>query len=198
MTSTLLEHGLADEVLLAVYASRFQHRNAEHGAAPDASGCAAVAGEFSGLRPPKGNPMLNYAAVLIALSATVMVFLGVVHVYYTVATNKFDPRDTDLKSRLEAVSPVLSRQMTMWNGWIGFNLSHSLGLLFFGAVFGYLAIFRFSVLQHSTFLLVTGALVLSVYAILSKLYWFSGAFRGVALALVLYFAGSIAAFVARK
>jgi len=142
--------------------------------------------------------MPNYASALVALSAIVIVFLGVVHVYYTVATNKFEPRDTDLKGRLEAVSPVLSRHMTMWKAWIGFNLSHSLGLLFFGAVYGYLAIFRFSVLQHSTLLLVIGALVLSVYAILSKLYWFSGAFRGIALALVFYLAGGIAAFVARK
>ena len=142
--------------------------------------------------------MLNYASVLVALSAIVILFLGVVHVYYTVATNKFDPRDMDLKGRLEAVSPVLSSHMTMWKAWIGFHLSHSLGLLFFGAVFGYLAIFRFSVLQHSTFLLVTGALVLTIYAILSKLYWFSGAFRGIALAFVFYLAGGIAAFVARK
>ena len=142
--------------------------------------------------------MLNYASVLVALSAIVILFLGVVHVYYTVATNKFDPRDMALKGRLEAVSPVLSSHMTMWKAWIGFNLSHSLGLLFFGAVFGYLAIFRFSVLQHSTFLLVTGALVLTIYAILSKIYWFSGAFRGIALAFVFYLAGGIAAFVARK
>jgi hypothetical protein len=142
--------------------------------------------------------MPNYASALVALSAIVIVFLGVVHVYYTVATNKFEPRDTDLKGRLEAVSPVLSRHMTMWKAWIGFNLSHSLGLLFFGAVYGYLAIFRFSVLQHSTLLLVIGALVLSVYAILSKLYWFSGSFRGIALALVFYLAGGIAGFVAQK
>jgi hypothetical protein len=142
--------------------------------------------------------MLNRASALVALSAIVTLFLGVVHVYYTVATNKFEPRDTDLRGRLEAVSPVLSGHMTMWKAWIGFNLSHSLGLLFFGAVYGYLAVFRFSVLQDSTFLLVVGALVLSVYAILSKLYWFSGAFRGIALALVFYLAGGIAAFVARK
>src|SRR5215470_16531011 len=106
--------------------------------------------------------MLSYPSALIALSAIVMVLLGIIHVYYTVATNKFDPRDTALKGRLETVSPVLSKHMTMWKAWIGFNLSHSLGLLFFGAVFGYLAIFRFSVLQHSTFLLVTGALLISL------------------------------------
>src|SRR5262245_23938475 len=142
--------------------------------------------------------MLNYASALLALSATVMVLLGAVHVYYTVATNKFEPRDTDLKGRLEAVAPVLSSHMTMWKAWIGFNLSHSLGLLFFGAVFGYLAIFRFSALQHSTFLLVTGALVVIMYAVLSRLYWFSGSSRGIALAFVFYLAGSIATAFARQ
>jgi hypothetical protein len=142
--------------------------------------------------------MLNYPSALVALSAIVVVFLGAVHVYYTVATDKFEPRDADLKGRLEAVSPVLTRHTTMWKAWIGFNLSHSLGLLLFGVVYGYLAIFRFSVLQDSTFLLVTGALLLSVYAVLGKLYWFSAPFHGISLALVLYFAGGIAALVARK
>ncbi len=86
----------------------------------------------------------------------------------------------------------------MWKAWIGFNLSHSLGLLLFSVVYGYLAIFQFSLLQNSTFLLVTGALFLSVYAILGKLYWFSGPFRGISLALVLYLAVGIGALIARR
>jgi len=142
--------------------------------------------------------MLTYPSALVALSAIVIALLGAVHLYYTVATDKFDPRDPDLKGRLEAVSPVLTRQTTMWKVWIGLHISHSLGLLLFGAVYGYLAIFRFAVLQGSTFLLVTGALFLLVYVVLGKIYWFNVPFRGISLALVLYLAGGIAALVARQ
>ena len=139
--------------------------------------------------------MLTYPSILIALSATVIALLGAVHLYYTLASDKFFPRDPDLKSRLETVSPILTRQTTMWKAWVGFNISHSLGALLFGAVYGYLSIFRWPVLVASPFLLVTGATLLAAFLVLGKVYWFRVPFRGIALALVLYLAGIVAALL---
>jgi len=130
---------------------------------------------------------------LIAASAAVVAFLGAVHLYYTLATDKFSPRDCGLKQRLQAVSPILTSRTTMWKAWVGFNISHSLGALLFGAVYGYLALFRWPVLVGSPFLLATGALVLGAYLVLGKVYWFSAPFRGIALALLLYLAGLVVA-----
>src|SRR5205823_370215 len=127
--------------------------------------------------------MFTYPSVLIALSATVIASLGAVHFYYTVASDKFLRRDPDLKVRFEAVSPVITRQTTMWKAWVGFNVSHSLGAMLFGAVYGYLALIRMPVLMASPFLLLTGAIVLVAHLILGKLYWFKVPFRGIALAL---------------
>jgi hypothetical protein len=139
--------------------------------------------------------MPNYSSVLIALSGTVIAFLGAVHLYYTVASDKFYPRDPALKGRLETVSPVLTSQTTMWRAWVGFNVSHSLGAMLFGAVYGNLALFHLPVLLDSPFLLVTGAALLLAYLVLGKVYWFKIPFRGIALALVLYITGLIVGLV---
>ena len=106
----------------------------------------------------------------------------------------FAPRDAALKARLMEVSPVISRQMTMWQAWIGFNASHSYGAILFGLVYGYLALLHSSFLFQSWFLLGLGLLALLAYAVLGKVYWFSTPFRGILLATTFYGLGLAAHF----
>ena len=136
--------------------------------------------------------MRTLTALLIALSGATAVYLGVVHLYYTFGTENFSPRDPELRRRLEIASPVLTKQLTMWKAWIGFHASHSAGLLLFGAVYVDLALFHLPVLLGSPFLLLAGAVWLLALLAICKVYWFKAAFRGVALAGLLYVAGVIA------
>ena len=112
--------------------------------------------------------------------------------WITFRGNKLHPRDAELMARMHEVSPVLTRQTTMWKTWIGFNASHSYGALLFGAVYGYLALFHSTFLFQSRFLLGLGLVFLAGWLVLGKLYWFSVPFRGIALATALYVAGLIA------
>lgn len=114
---------------------------------------------------------------------------------YTFTSNKFSPRDPALEERLKVVSPVISRKTTMRKAWVGFNASHSLGAILFGAVYGYLSLHDAPFLFQSYFLLGLGATVLIAYLILARLYWFSVPFRGIALALCLYLAAIVASRV---
>ncbi len=125
-------------------------------------------------------------AVLIAVSAAIVLLLGSAHLFYTYVGNKFDPRDVQLKARLMEVSPVISGQTSLWRAGIGFHASHSLGAMLFGLVYGYLSLIHSVFLFHSWFLLGLGLLVLLSYMVLARLYWFSVPFRGVTLAAVLY------------
>lgn len=79
----------------------------------------------------------------------------------------------------------------MWRAWIGFNASHSFGLILFGALYGYLAICHTAFLFHSWFLLALGLALLLGYAALAKLYFFRRPFLGVVLAVVLYLLGIV-------
>ena len=127
--------------------------------------------------------------LLISLSAAIVLFLGTLHLVYTFASRKFSPRDSALEDRLKLVSPVISRQTTMWKAWIGFNASHSLGAMLFGALYGYFAIWRFQMLAQDGFLVLVGAAFLLSLLVLAKRYWFNIPFAGIASALVLYLAG---------
>ena len=85
-------------------------------------------------------------------SAGVILTLGVMHLWFTFRGNKLAPRDDVLQARMREISPVISRQTTMWKAWVGFNASHSMGAILFGLVYGYLALMQGALLFQSVFL----------------------------------------------
>ncbi|MEO5670843.1 MAG: hypothetical protein ABIR26_09160 [Ramlibacter sp.] len=134
------------------------------------------------------------ASCFIAAAAAILLVLGLVHLVYTFAGAKFDPRDPALKLRMQEVSPVITRETTMWRTWIGFNASHSFGAILFGWLYGYFALAHRDFFFQSPFLILTGLVLLAGYVVLGRLYWFSIPFRGIVLATVLYVLGLVVRF----
>jgi len=60
----------------------------------------------------------------IASSAATIMSLGLIHLLYTFYGPKLLPGDRDLRARTQEVSPVITRETTMWKAWITFNASH--------------------------------------------------------------------------
>jgi hypothetical protein len=139
----------------------------------------------------ESRPMNSTASALVASSSAIFLMLGIAHFVFTFHGPKLLPRESDLKTRMQEVSPVITGQTTMWKAWIGFNASHSIGLAMFGALFGYLAIFRASILFDSPFLLSLGLLLLGGYVVLARRYFFRTPFRAVVLATLLYAAAMV-------
>ncbi len=131
------------------------------------------------------------ASLLIAASAAIILLLGIVHLVYTFVGARLHPRDARLIVQMQAVSPILTRQTTIWRAWIGFNASHSFGAILFGLVYGFLAQAHADLLLRSTFLLSVGMLLLAGYMTLAWRYWFSIPFRGIVLSSLLYIAALI-------
>jgi hypothetical protein len=130
--------------------------------------------------------MSTIAPSLVTASAAILLFLGLMHLLYTFYGPNLLPRDRDLQTRMQEVSPVITRQTTMWKAWVGFNASHSYGLILFGAVYGYLAVAHSDFLFQSIFLLSLGLILLLGYVFLAKKYFFRIPLRGVLVATVLY------------
>lgn len=135
--------------------------------------------------------MPTLAAALMAASAAILLVLGLVHLYYTHRGRKLHPRDAALLARMQEVPLGITRETTMWKTWIGFNTTHSIGLMLFGVVYGYLALMRAEVVFGSAFLMGVGAVVLVAYAVVARTYFFSVPFRGAVVALVLYVAAIV-------
>jgi hypothetical protein len=131
------------------------------------------------------------APSLITASAMIILSLGLIHLVYTFSGRKLHPRDIELEARMREISPVISRETTMWKAWRGFNASHSFGAILFGAIYGYLAVIHGSFLFQSWFLLLLGLLLLAGYVFLGQRYWFSVPFRAILAATVLYIAGLV-------
>jgi hypothetical protein len=131
------------------------------------------------------------APLLIVASAAIIGVLGLLHLVYTFHGPKLLPRDPALKARMEEVSPVITRETTLWKTWIGFNASHSYGALLYALVYGYLAAMHPGTLFDSAFLLCVGALYLAGMVFIGRRYFFSIPYRGILLATGLYAAGLI-------
>jgi hypothetical protein len=127
-------------------------------------------------------------ALLLIASAAIIGLLGAIHLLYTFRGPKLTPRDDELRRRMEQVSPVLTRETTMWKTWIGFNASHSLGALLFSSVFGWLAVAQPALVFGSRYLLAMGAIFLLAWLGLAWRYWFRIPFAGITLALGCYLA----------
>src|SRR5256884_7687384 len=128
--------------------------------------------------------MATLSTSLIAASAAVILLLGLIHLLYTFRGRNLHPRDAQLEARLREVSPVITRETTMWKAWIGFNASHSYGAILFGLIYGYLAAAHREVLFNSPFLLAVGLALLAGWLFLGKVYFFSTPFRGIVIATI--------------
>src|SRR5215813_9054463 len=133
--------------------------------------------------------------ILIGSYAAIVLFLGGVHLAYTLFTDKFSPTEGQVETAMKQAAPRISRDMTMWKAWISFHVSHSMGLILFGLVYGYLAVCRWEVLQKSYFLAALGLLMLLGYFVMARVYWFTAPLIGVSLATLFYVAGLAWAFV---
>ena len=131
------------------------------------------------------------ARVLMVVSASIVLTLGVVHFVYTFWGQNLTPRDHALQISMSQVSPFITKETTMWRCWVGFNASHSMGLILFGLVFGYLAVAHAQLLFQSPFLLAVGLAVLIGFVVLSKIYFFSGPFAGISVSLSCYIASIV-------
>ena len=137
--------------------------------------------------------MPTLASLLVLAGLAVVLVLGGLHLLYTFRGTKLHPREPAAVKAMQQSGLVITRQTTVWRAWIGFNASHSLGILLFALVYGYLALAAPALLFSSLFLRALGLAFLLAYVVLARRYWFSVPFRGVVLATALYVAGLAAA-----
>jgi len=145
--------------------------------------------------PQHARPIV-LAKYFIAFASAVMAALGSIHLLYTFWGTRLFPRDPAVQAAMDATSLRLTAETTVWKAWLGFNASHSICAIFFGLVYGYLALGHPDFLLRSLYLQAVGLVVLVGFVILAKLYWFSIPFFGVSLALGSYVAGTLIAHLA--
>ena len=133
------------------------------------------------MNPKTSSPMVS---ILLILGGAVFLVLGSLHALYTVLDLR-NPR------RLVPVDPSVAQAMAntalrlspgdtnMWRAWIGFNFSHSVGVLLVGALAVWTGL-RTSTLPSG--IMPALILIACVYLVLALRYWFPDPAIGVAIA----------------
>ena len=98
----------------------------------------------------------------------------------------FLPRSHQLMEDMKKASPVLSRDLTMWNAWVGFNASHSSGIIFIAVINIYIAVKFFPLFRESHFYFLFNIATMAFYVFLAGKYWFSKPLIGVCIVLLCY------------
>ena len=134
------------------------------------------------------------ALIAYCAGGTIFVLLGALHAFYTWLDGK-DPRrlvpgDPETMAAMRSSPLRLSRgATTVWRAWTGFNYSHSLGLVWFGASCAVLAfgVKLYPIPDHA---LILPVLVGATYTGLAIRYWFKIPAIGAGLATLLLLLGA--------
>ena len=121
------------------------------------------------------------------------IILGTIHLLYTFFTNKFSSRNKTLNEEMKTSFPILTKEITMWKAWIGFNASHSSGAMYIGLINFILAFSYFEIIKNPIFLSVNILTVL-FYLWLAKKYWFSTPLKGILISSCCFIASAIIIF----
>ena len=131
------------------------------------------------------------AQILWISGSAIYIILGTLHLLYTFFTNKFDAKDKNTMELMKQTHPLLTKKLTMWNAWIGFNGSHSSGGIFLGGANIIMAIFYFEFLSAAWPLIILTDITSLFYVFHGVRYWFNVPLRGIVIATICYIAASI-------
>ena len=113
---------------------------------------------------------------LLIAGGFVFVVMGGVHVLLSVVDvarpTQFTPTDDAVRLAMRSTTVRFSRaRANLWEAWLGFNISHGLGMLLFGAAAAWLGFHADQIAPSRSVLAVPVAIGL-VYFLLSVRFWF--------------------------
>ena len=119
------------------------------------------------------NSSLPAVRILLFLGGGIFIVLGGLHLAYTLLDLKkprrLVPAEASVAQAMANSAVRLSRgRSNMWRAWVGFNFSHSLGLVLFGG----LTVFTGAQANPLPLVIALFVLIGCVYLILAILYWF--------------------------
>jgi hypothetical protein len=111
------------------------------------------------------------------IGASIFLILGIFHGVLTLqdlgSPRTFTPPAKSLRLAMQNSSIAIHPQTNLWQAWLGFNLSHSLGLIMFGGIFVAIGFFNFSVFAQILWLPSCAIFISTAYLIMSIKFWFS-------------------------
>lgn len=135
------------------------------------------------------------------LGALPFVVLGVAHALATPLTPEqtkgLSPRDPAYRRGMSAQFPILTRRTNLWLGWVGFNLSHSLGVVLFGVVVLLVGRTQATFQAAGPTFVPLAVVVSGLYLAIGLRYWFRTPIVGIAVSSVCFVTSWLLQLLAR-
>ena len=120
------------------------------------------------------------------IGSVVIALMGSLHLRITFFSDKLFPRNKKLVDEMNVSPLILTTKSTMWKSWIGFNATHSSGVLFIGLINFYSAVNYFEMLRSDKFIAAFTILTIGFYAWVAKKYWFKTVLAGILIAWICF------------
>ena len=133
--------------------------------------------------------------ILLIIGAAIFGVLGALHLYYMFFTNMLMTRDRKIAEAMQGTSPLLTKRTTMWDAWIGFNGSHSLGAIVIAVFYILLATTHMDVIRETKSFVLLAVLIGVSYLVLAIKYWFQIPLIGILIAAICFVISAILIYV---
>ena len=130
------------------------------------------------------------AQLLIVVASSIFLVMGALHGALTLRDlqnpRAFTPRDPALRQAMQQSSIRLHPSINLWKAWLGFNLSHSLGIVLFGVALLFVGLFEPGAFAASLLIQGVAVAVSAIYLALSLAFFFSRPVIGSTLGLACF------------
>ena len=133
------------------------------------------------------------ARIILAVGAGIILLLGTGHgvltLLDTIEPRYFTPTDESVRTAMEGVRTAMQRgkpvtsKTNLWRSWLGFNLSHSLGIIVLGGALLVFALQHFTAFAQSALIQCSAAGIASAYLIIAIQFWYWAPALGFGVAL---------------
>ena len=130
------------------------------------------------------------AQLSLTVGAAILCVLGLAHGVLTLRDMRqpraFTPTDSAVREAMKTARLALNPRVNLWQAWLGFNLSHSLGVLVFGGALLWLGSRHLDVFRESVVVQSGAVGIAAIYFLLSIRFWYWGPALGTGLALACF------------
>lgn len=128
------------------------------------------------------------AQLLLAVGGTIILLMGTGHLVLTLRDvwrpTAFTPTDDAVRLAMQRAQLRFNRRINLWESWLGFNLSHSMGAMMFGGALLFAALVHVDAFLQSALLRAAALLIPLAYLAVAIRFWFWGPVLGISLVLL--------------
>jgi hypothetical protein len=128
------------------------------------------------------------AQILLTAAGTIILLMGTGHFVLTLRDawkpRSFTPTEESVRLAMQGAQLRFSRRINLWDAWLGFNLSHSMGAMMYGAALLFAALAHLDVFLDSGVLQAVAVLIPVVYLAVAIRFWFWAPVLGIGIVLL--------------